>query len=187
MIKRSFDIVVSLAAIALLWPVMIIVALAIGAERQGPVLIVQQRIGREGKPFTFAKFRTLPVGTPQRPTHEIDQNTASSIGRFLRNTKLDELPQLVHVLAGRMSMVGPRPCLQSQSQLINERESRGVLAIRPGISGLAQVRGVDMSDPEKLARIDAIYARRQNTCLDVCILAETARIALRLKTPSRRA
>ncbi len=158
---------------------MIVVAVAIAAERRGPVLVWQNRVGRDRKPFAFVKFRTLPTDTPQRPTHEIDQDSARPLGRFLRRSKLDELPQLFLVLFGSMSMVGPRPCLTSQTELIGARQARGVFALRPGITGLAQVHGIDMSDPERLARADSIYRARRTVSLDLKIIAQTARIILR--------
>jgi lipopolysaccharide/colanic/teichoic acid biosynthesis glycosyltransferase len=101
----------------------------------------------------------MRIGTASVGTHDVDRSSLTKFGKVLRKTKLDEIPQLLNVLLGDMSMVGPRPCLPVQSELIRERASRGVYRIRPGITGLAQVNHVDMSTPRRLARIDAILAR----------------------------
>lgn len=184
MVKRLFDIVAAGLGLLVLWPLLAIVAILIAAERQGPVLIRQNRVGRNARPFRFVKFRTLPQDTPERPTHEIDTHRTSPTGLFVRRTKLDELPQLVHVLFGQMSLVGPRPSLVSQDALIAARRTRGVLDLRPGITGLAQVNGIDMSNPERLARVDALYARRHSLCLDLKLIALTVLAVFR---PVRRA
>jgi O-antigen biosynthesis protein WbqP len=107
--------------------------------------------------FRCHKLRTMYAGTASMPTHEVSVSRITPIGGFLRRTKLDELPQLWNVLKGEMSLVGPRPCLPAQTVLVEERRRRGVAALRPGITGTAQLRGVDMADPAKLAEIDAEY------------------------------
>jgi O-antigen biosynthesis protein WbqP len=109
--------------------------------------------------------------TGNRPTHEVGKSAVTPIGHFLRRTKLDELPQLWNVVAGDMNFVGPRPCLPSQTALIEARREKGVLAMRPGITGVSQIAGVDMSDPEKLARLDATY--RRSFATDVRIIIAT--------------
>ncbi len=105
--------------------------------------------------FLLVKFRTMRPDTASVATHLAQASSITRLGRFLRRTKLDELPQLWNVLKGEMSLVGPRPCLVSQVELIAAREARGVFAVRPGITGLAQVNGIDMSDPERLAKMDS--------------------------------
>src|SRR5690606_22830348 len=107
--------------------------------------------------FVCYKLRTMAPGTPDRGTHEVSVAAVTPLGRFLRKMKLDELPQLWNVLVGEMSLVGPRPCLTSQGAVIAARRARGVYAVRPGVTGPAQVLGVDMSTPEQLAEIDASW------------------------------
>lgn len=118
-------------------------------------LFRQTRVGRNQQPFTLVKFRTMSVGTASVATHLASSSSITPFGSFLRRTKLDELPQLWNVLWGDMSLVGPRPCLPNQHELIAVREALNVFAARPGITGLAQVHGIDMSTPEKLAQVDA--------------------------------
>lgn len=111
--------------------------------------------------------------TGDRPTHETSSASVTSIGRTLRRYKLDELPQLLNVLAGQMSLVGPRPCLATQEELIAARRVTGAFAVRPGITGLAQIRGIDMQTPSRLARIDGHYAKTRSLCGDLKIIAST--------------
>ena len=118
-------------------------------------LFRQTRVGRNQQPFTLVKFRTMSVGTASVATHLASSSSITPFGSFLRRTKLDELPQLWNVLWGDMSLVGPRPCLPNQHELITAREALNVFVTRPGITGLAQVQGIDMSTPEKLAQVDA--------------------------------
>ncbi|MEW6165072.1 MAG: sugar transferase [Pseudomonadota bacterium] len=126
-----------------------------GLADTGAPLFRQVRVGRYRKPFMLVKFRTMRPGTAQVATHLADAGAVTHWGRFLRRSKLDELPQLWNVLKGEMSLVGPRPCLPSQTELIAARETNGVFSVRPGITGLAQIRGIDMSTPELLAETDA--------------------------------
>lgn len=128
----------------------------IGVFDTGSPLFFQMRVGRDQKIFTLIKFRTMYVNTCSIDTHLVDHTSITKFGNFLRKTKMDELPQLFNVLLGHMSLVGPRPCLSSQKELIEERNQRGVFKIRPGITGLAQINGIDMSTPRKLARYDAL-------------------------------
>lgn len=118
-------------------------------------LFRQTRVGRNQQPFTLVKFRTMSIGTASVATHLASSSSITPFGSFLRRTKLDELPQLWNVLWDDMSLVGPRPCLPNQHELIAAREALNVFAARPGITGLAQVQGIDMSTPEKLAQVDA--------------------------------
>lgn len=145
-----------LAAIGLLvgLPVLLLITL-LGLLDTGSPLFFQTRVGRHQKPFRLVKFRTMRPNTASVATHLADPKAVTGLGHFLRRSKLDELPQLWSVLAGQMSLVGPRPCLFNQTELIEERERREVFAHRPGITGLAQVQGIDMSTPELLARTDA--------------------------------
>ena len=142
----SLGLILGLPVLVLLW--------SIGRLDTGSPLFRQQRVGRNQQPFVLVKFRTMRLDTTSLATHLVDVSAVTPFGRFLRHTKLDELPQLWNVLKGEMSMVGPRPCLFNQEELIAQREARGVFKVRPGITGLAQVRGIDMSTPSLLVEID---------------------------------
>lgn len=151
---RLFDIVFALVGLLLGLPVLLLITL-IGFFDTGSPLFRQERVGHHKKPFTLVKFRTMKRSTASVASHLARADDITRLGRFLRRTKLDELPQLWNVLKGEMSLVGPRPCLFSQQELIAEREQRGVLAARPGITGLAQLNDIDMSTPVLLAETDA--------------------------------
>ena len=151
---RLFDIILSIIALVLLAPVILIIYLLILIETSSPVYI-QERVGHKKKPFVLLKFRTMKSGTPSLATHLVSENALTATGKFLRKTKFDELPQLVNVLKGEMSLVGPRPCLFNQTELILARDRLGVFEVLPGITGLSQLRKIDMSTPELLARTDA--------------------------------
>jgi lipopolysaccharide/colanic/teichoic acid biosynthesis glycosyltransferase len=127
----------------------------LGLFDTGTPLFRQTRVGRYQKPFTLVKFRTMRPDTQSVATHLANPSAVTPLGAFLRRTKLDELPQLWNVLKGEMSLVGPRPCLFNQTELIEERAAREVFAARPGITGLAQINGIDMSTPKLLAETDA--------------------------------
>ncbi len=151
---RVLDFVFAFLGLALAGPALILIYI-VGLFDTGSPLFFQVRVGRETKPFTLVKFRTMRPDTASVASHLADFSAITSLGRFLRRTKLDELPQLWNVLIGDMSLVGPRPCLFNQIELINERQQRGVFKVRPGITGLAQVSNIDMSTPKLLAETDA--------------------------------
>lgn len=151
---RLFDFVFALAGLVFGLPVLAVIYL-IGLLDTGSPLFLQERVGRDKKPFTLVKFRTMAVDTASVASHLACSASITRLGGFLRRTKLDELPQLWNVLTGDMSLVGPRPNLFNQSELIAERDARGVYAVRPGITGLAQVNSIDMSTPALLAETDA--------------------------------
>lgn len=150
---RLFDFLFAFIGILFLWPIFIVICI-IGYFDTGSPVFRQTRVGRNQKPFVLIKFRTMPVETKSVATHLVGADSVTKLGGFLRKTKLDELPQLLNVVKGEMSLVGPRPCLFNQEELIRERESRGVFNVRPGITGLAQVNEIDMSTPERLAEWD---------------------------------
>ncbi|KMQ75036.1 Sugar transferase involved in LPS biosynthesis (colanic, teichoic acid) [Marinobacter subterrani] len=150
---RVFDVFFSFTGLLFGFPVLLILAV-IGLFDTGSPLFRQERVGRNRKPFTLVKFRTMKKDTASVASHLASARAITPFGHFLRRTKLDELPQLWNVFKGEMSLVGPRPCLFNQEELIAERESRGVLAARPGITGLAQVNNIDMSTPKLLAETD---------------------------------
>lgn len=158
MLFRFFDIVLSTIGILLLFPVFLVIML-VGYLDTGSPLFRQQRVGKNKKPFTLIKFRTMNVDTKSVATHLADANAVTKMGAFLRRTKLDELPQLFNVILGHMSLVGPRPGLYNQKELLEERSAAGVFDVRPGITGYAQINEVDMSTPKKLAKYDAEMIR----------------------------
>lgn len=151
---RFLDSVFSMTGLVLGAPVLLVIYF-VGLLDTGSPLFLQERVGRNQRPFTLLKFRTMRPGTASVASHLIEASAVTPFGAFLRRTKLDELPQLWNVLKGEMSLVGPRPCLISQTELISERESRGVFNARPGITGLAQVNKIDMSTPILLAETDS--------------------------------
>lgn len=150
---RFFDILFSLLGLVAGLPVLLLLVL-IGYFDTGSPLFLQTRVGRHKKAFTLIKFRTMKKDTASVASHLVNANAITPFGSFLRKTKLDELPQLWNVLKGEMSLVGPRPCLFNQDELIAEREQRRVFDYRPGITGLAQVNEIDMSTPVLLAETD---------------------------------
>ncbi len=133
----------------------LLVIYVIGLFDTGSPIFRQERVGRDQKPFTLVKFRTMSPDTASVASHLADATAITPLGAFLRRTKLDELPQLWNVLKGEMSLVGPRPCLSNQVELISERALQAVFNARPGITGLAQVNNIDMSTPKLLADTDA--------------------------------
>lgn len=151
---RVFDFTFSLLGLIFGFPVLVIIY-CIGLADTGSPLFKQERVGRNKKPFTLVKFRTMKVDTASVASHLASTASITKLGGFLRKTKLDELPQLWNVLKGEMSLVGPRPNLFNQQELIAARDALGVYAVRPGITGLAQVNEIDMSTPELLAKTDA--------------------------------
>ncbi len=154
MLIRVLDIVFALLGLTFGFPVLVLLTI-IGLFDTGSPIFRQQRVGRNKRPFTLVKFRTMKPDTAHVASHLASSSAITPFGGFLRKTKLDELPQLWNVLWGDMSLVGPRPCLFNQQELIKEREQRGVLTARPGITGLAQVNDIDMSTPVLLAETDA--------------------------------
>ncbi|MFD0994129.1 sugar transferase [Tenacibaculum geojense] len=151
---RILDFIFSLFGILVLWPVGLIVYI-LGLFDTGSPIFKQKRVGKNQKPFTLLKFRTMGVNTKSVATHLASSSSVTKLGAFLRKSKLDELPQLINVLKGDMSLVGPRPNLFNQKELIKERNERGVYNSLPGITGLAQINEIDMSTPKKLAEVDA--------------------------------
>jgi lipopolysaccharide/colanic/teichoic acid biosynthesis glycosyltransferase len=150
---RIFDFIFSLCGLLFGAPVFLVIYI-LGLLDTGAPVFRQERVGQHQKPFTLVKFRTMRPETASVASHLADVSAITPFGAFLRRTKLDELPQLWNVLKGEMSLVGPRPCLFNQTELIHERATRGVFDARPGITGLAQVNKIDMSTPKLLAETD---------------------------------
>ena len=151
---RVFDIIFSFVGMILFSPILIAV-IVIGLFDTGFPIFRQERVGMHKKPFRLMKFRSMHVNAPSVATHLASSSSITPFGRFLRKSKLDELPQLWNVLAGDMSLVGPRPNLFNQVELIEERDLRGVYSVRPGITGLAQINKIDMSTSKLLAETDS--------------------------------
>lgn len=172
--KRLIDLAFAVSILLLFWWLLVLVWLVIRLHSEGPGLFRQIRVGQGGRPFTCYKFRTMKQGTVQAGTHEVSAIAVTDgLGSFLRRSKLDELPQILNILRDEISLVGPRPCLPVQTELVEARRDRGVLEVKPGITGLAQIEGIDMSDPDRLATRDADYVALQSLALDVGILIST--------------
>ena len=150
---RLFDLLFSLIGLLILLPVMILIFVVCLFENRSPIF-KQKRVGCNQKLFDLIKFRTMKKETRSVATHLIDNSMITRSGNFLRQSKLDEVPQLFNVLIGNMSFVGPRPCLLNQKKLIRERQKRGIYKVKPGITGLAQLSGITMKTPTLLAKTD---------------------------------
>ena len=175
-LKRFFDIVLSLVAIIVFSWLLIIIAVAIVVEDKGNILFKQKRIGKNKKEFYIYKFRTMKVSTPKDvPTHLLDnpESYITKIGGFLRKTSLDELPQLFNILKGDMSIVGPRPALWNQFDLIALRDENGSNSVRPGLTGWAQVNGRDELPIEVKAGFDGEYIKKMSIIFDIKIILMT--------------
>lgn len=170
---RLFDVLFASLGLVLGFPVLLLIYV-LGLFDTGSPLFRQERVGRYQKSFILVKFRTMTVDTASVASHLASSASITPMGRFLRRTKLDELPQLWNVLKGEMSLVGPRPNLFNQTELIAEREALGVYDVRPGITGVAQVQGVDMSTPRLLAETDAQMIRTLSLSLYFRLIMQTA-------------
>ena len=174
--KRLFDILLSLIAIIVLSFPMLIVAIAIKIDSRGPVLFKQNRVGKNKKIFKIWKFRSMYIDTdPNAPTHQLGNANShiTKVGKFIRKTSIDELPQLFNILSGKMSIIGPRPALWNQYDLIEERDKYNANSIRPGLSGLAQVSGRDELAIAVKAKFDGEYVRTLSLWLDIKLIFMT--------------
>lgn len=150
---RLIDFLIAFFGLLLLWPILFIVTI-IGLFDTGSPIFIQTRVGKHKKPFKLVKFRTMSKDTASVASHLANNAAITKFGGFLRKSKIDELPQLINVLKGEMSLVGPRPNLFNQEELIAERDALGVYDVLPGVTGLAQVQNIDMSTPQLLAQTD---------------------------------
>ena len=150
---RFFDLLISFLGLILLSPLLLLITIIIYFENKSPFFL-QKRVGKSLKIFTLIKFRTMALDTLDTPSHLLKKAKITKLGIFLRKYKIDELPQLFNVLRGEMSIVGPRPSLPTQIDLIKSRKNYGLFNVKPGITGLAQIKGIDMSDPLLLAKTD---------------------------------
>jgi len=174
LVKRTLDLVFATAIAVFFWWLLFLIWALVRIESKGSGIFAQERVGKDGNPFVCYKFRTMKIGTANLGTHEVSASSVTKLGAVLRKLKLDELPQIINIFRNDISLIGPRPCLPVQQELIEARRRLGVLALKPGISGLAQVNGIDMSDPEKLAQWDARYVALQSLLLDLKIIIATA-------------
>lgn len=176
MVKAMCDRVLALICLALLWPVFFIISVAVKLETPGPVFFKQRRIGKNKKEFNIIKFRTMRFDTPKdTPTHLLDNAHAyiTKTGKILRKTSLDELPQLINILKGEMSFIGPRPALWNQYDLMEEREKYGANDVKPGLTGWAQINGRDELPIPVKAELDGYYVKNMSLFLDVKIFFMT--------------
>ena len=175
-IKRIIDIIFSVLGLIILIPVFLIISIAIKVESKGPVIFKQKRIGKGKKYFTIYKFRTMRSDTPKdMPTHMLKNANGciTKVGNILRKTSLDELPQLVNILKGDMSIIGPRPALWNQDDLVEEREKYHANDIRPGLTGWAQVNGRDELEIPVKAKYDGEYIEKASLWFDIKIFFKT--------------
>lgn len=154
--------IICLAVSLLIFPILLCISFLILFEDGLPILFKQERIGKNKKIFTIYKIRTMKNNAPQLGTHAVSESFFLKIGKFIRKIKLDEFPQLINVIIGDINLVGPRPGLVTQKILLEERDKNNVFNIKPGVTGLAQILGYDMSNPKKLSKIDNIYMKNQS-------------------------
>ena len=179
-VKRIMDIFLSLTALVVLLPIFIILAIFIKLDSEGPVFFKQKRVGKGKSHFYILKFRTMRIDTPRdTPTHLLKnpEQYITKMGRFLRKTSLDELPQIWNIFVGHMSIIGPRPALWNQYDLIAERDKYGANDILPGLTGLAQINGRDELPIEVKAELDGIYVQKMGFIIDVkCFIATILKV-----------
>lgn len=169
-LKRIVDFLLSLLGIIVLSPILLILVIAIKIDSKGPVIFTQKRVGKNKKLFNIYKFRTMKIDTPKEmPTHLLENPDffITKVGKFLRKTSLDELPQLFNILKGDMAVIGPRPALWNQDDLIEERDKYGANDIRPGLTGWAQINGRDELEIDYKAQLDGYYVERESFSMDV--------------------
>ena len=166
--KRFFDFALSLLGLLFLWPVFLIIAIVMKITDPGPVFFKQKRVGIHKSYFQLYKFRSMKVDTPDIPTHLLENpdQYISKIGKFLRKTSLDELPQLFNIISGKMSIIGPRPALWNQDDLIAERDKYGANDVLPGLTGWAQINGRDELEIPVKAKLDGEYVEKLSFLFD---------------------
>lgn len=173
--KRTMDIVSSLVGLILLSPLFLLVAILIKLDSKGPIIFKQIRIGKDSKPFYIYKFRSMNIDAPNLSTEEFinASDFTTKVGKFIRKTSIDELPQLVNILKGDMSIVGPRPVIEREVRLLELRKECNVDSILPGITGLAQINGRDNIDDYEKVKYDFEYLSKRNLVLDIKIIINT--------------
>jgi len=179
-LKRILDFILALCGIVVLSPILLVLAFAIKIDSKGPVLFCQKRVGIHCSHFMIYKFRTMRIDTPKdMPTHMLQnpEQYITKVGKFLRKTSLDELPQIFNILTGKMAIVGPRPALWNQYDLIEEREKYKANDVRPGLTGWAQVNGRDELEIPVKAKLDGEYIAKMSFLFDIkCIMLTVLRV-----------
>lgn len=167
-LKRTLDFLLSLCGLLVLWPLFLVIAIAIKIDDPGPVFFSQKRVGLHKRYFQLYKFRSMKVNTPDVPTHLLEhpEQYISKVGGFLRKYSLDELPQIINILLGQMAIIGPRPALWSQEDLIAQRDKYGANDVRPGLTGWAQINGRDELTIEEKSAYDGEYVKRLSFAFD---------------------
>ena len=179
--KRLFDFIISGIAIIVLIPLWLILFISIKIDSKGPIFFKQKRVGIHKKTFTVLKFRTMRIDAPHDvPTHMLEnpEQWITKVGKFLRKTSLDELPQLFNIFVGQMSFIGPRPALWNQDDLVAERDKYGANDVRPGLTGLAQIEGRDEFEIVEKARADGEYVKKQSFLFDFKCFVQTFTVVL---------
>lgn len=182
--KRIFDVTCSLLAIIVFGIPMLIVAIAIKCDSKGPIFFKQKRIGKNKKIFNILKFRSMYVNTdPNIPTHQLGnaKSHITKVGKFIRKTSIDELPQVFNIFIGQMSFVGPRPALWNQDDLVRERDKYHANDIKPGLTGLAQISGRDELEIPQKAKIDGDYVKKRGFFYDFWLIIKTVFSVFRQK------
>ncbi|GAX92053.1 sugar transferase [Effusibacillus lacus] len=171
-LKRTIDFSLAIVSLVLLSPLFLMISILIKIESKGPIFFTQKRAGQDGRLFTIYKFRSMRIDTPNVATDKLGDPSeyVTRVGRFIRKTSLDELPQLINILRGDMSFVGPRPALFNQYELIEERQRQGIHRIKPGLTGYAQIMGRDYICDEQKVAYDRFYLEHMSLSLDFKIL-----------------
>ena len=171
--KRLIDVIGATLLLVTLSPLLIMIALVIKIHDGGPIIFKQKRLGQFGKEFLFLKFRSMPVNTPNVVSTEVIKLNVTPIGKIIRRTNLDEIPQMINVLKGDMSIIGPRPCLPNQESLIALRKANGSINLKPGLTGWAQVNAYDFMPETEKADFDGEYYKKLSLWMDVKIVFRT--------------
>lgn len=171
--NRALETTIAIVSLPAILPVILLCSILVKLTSKGPAIFRQARVGVNEKPFTCYKLRTMYIDTADRPSHETAASSITPLGGILRRLKLDELPQIWNIIRGEMSFVGPRPCLPSQVGVIEARRAYNLYSIRPGITGVAQIAGVDMADPVRLATLDAEYLKDRSIFRDISLILKT--------------
>ena len=172
-LKRAFDFFGALIILVFISPILLILSFFIKIHDGGPIIFKQKRIGKDGKEFLFLKFRSMPINTPNVVSTDTKKLNITPVGKIIRRTNLDEIPQMINVLKGDMSIIGPRPCLPNQQSLIDLRRENGSLKLRPGLTGWAQVNAYDFMPEIEKANFDGEYYRNISFAMDLKIVLGT--------------
>ena len=172
--KRALDIILAIIVIFLLgWAILLSLIFYKIIFGKKSFFFIQKRLGRDKTIFELIKIRTMKINTEENPTHKTSVSDITKLGAFLRKLKIDEIPQVINVLRGDMSFVGPRPCLSIQKELIIKRDEKNIFSVKPGITGLAQINRIDMSNPDILVKYDSQYLEKASIKFDLLIILYT--------------